>query len=114
MKLFMYERYQLYKTKLVDITDNTYLKISNCRGDIQIFYLEEMLVMDCLVETDDQHNEYQSVIYRGKIKIDEASDIKKETYFFKYIPVKEQWYICGDISGLFNKNIYTFLAIDLK
>lgn len=58
MKLFMYERYQLYKTKLVDITDNTYLKISNCRGDIQTFYLEEMLVMDCVVETDDQHNEY--------------------------------------------------------
>lgn len=100
MKLFMYERYQLYKTKLVDITDNTYLKISNCRGDIQTFYLEEMLVMDCLVETDDQHNEYQSVIYRGKIKIDEASDIKKETYFFKYVPVEEQWYICGDISEL--------------
>lgn len=54
----------------------------NCRGDIQIFYLEEMLVMDCLVETDDQHNEYQSVIYRGKIKLDEATDIKKVTYFF--------------------------------
>lgn len=100
MKLFMYERYQLYKTKLVDITDNTYLKISNCRGDIQTFYLEEMLVMDCLVEIDDQHNEYQSVIYRGKIKIEEASDVKKETCFFKYVPVKEQWYICGDISEL--------------
>lgn len=61
MKLFMYERYQLYKTKLVDITEkdnNTYLKISNSNGDIQIFHLEEMLVMDCLVEIDDQHNEY--------------------------------------------------------
>lgn len=103
MKLFMYERYQLYKTKLVDITEkdnNTYLKISNSNGNIQIFHLEEMLVMDCRVEIDDQHNEYQSVIYRGKIKIDEASDIKKETYFFKYIPAKEQWYICGDISEL--------------
>ena len=40
------------------------------------------------------------MIYRGKIKIDEASDIKKETYFFKYISAKEQWYICGDISEL--------------
>lgn len=40
------------------------------------------------------------MIYRGKIKIDEASDIKKETYFFKYIPAKEQWYIYGDISEL--------------
>ena len=61
VKLFMYERYQLYKTKLVDITEkdnNTYLKISNSNGDIQIFHLEEMLVMDCLVEIDDQHNEY--------------------------------------------------------
>ena len=103
VKLFMYERYQLYNTKLVDIREtnnNTYLRILDDQGRMLIFQIKEMLVMDCLTETDHTNKEYQSVIYRGKIEKARQGIIEDQIYFFKYIPNKKEWYICGDVSRL--------------
>ena len=99
----MYERYQLYKTRLVDITEennSTYLRILDDNEKYHIFQIKEMLLMDCLNEMDDAWKEQQSIIYRGKVRIREQDAISDQTYFFKYIPLKEEWYICGDIKRL--------------
>lgn len=101
MKLFMYDRYQLYSTRLVDITEennSTYLKIFDDKGNQLIFQIKEMLVMDCLNEIEATGEKQQSVIYRGKIKTQDTTSY--QTYFFKYIPIKKEWYICGNIEQL--------------
>lgn len=111
VKVVMYERYQLYQTRLVNIIEKNnyiFIKMEDDTGNIEKFRLQEMLVMDCITEIDNENKVYQSVIYRGKVEIVDKFETKSKIYFFKCIPSKKRWFICGDISELLKKRSCTF------